>query len=288
MTDKDKQLARQPASTPATFDRGALERVLARAAELQAGHSERSDAMSEAELIDVGNQVGIPADLVRQALAEERTRVTVPEATGVVGEYFGSSIASASRIVRGQPAQLLSSIDQWMQREESLRPKRRMTDRLTWEARRDIAGTIQVGLNLRGRAYALAQSNEVGATVISIDAERSMVRLDADFGESRRRKVRWSAVVGGGMFLSAAALVAITIVVPGSSAIVGGIVGSAWAASGAGIAAAIAAGQRKRVARAQLSLDQILDQLEHNQMPKPASPLSGFLDVVAKTVDGLR
>ncbi len=288
MTDDEAREPRQTPALPVTLDRSALERVLARAAELQAAQAEPADGMSESQLIDVGNEVGIPAELVRQALAEERTRVAAPEATGALGEWFGSPIAWSSRIVKGTPAQLLATIDQWMQREETLRPKRRMPDRLTWEARRDLAGTLQMGLNLKGRAYALAAANEVGATVIAIDGARSMVRVDADFTESRRRRMRWSAVLGGGLLASAAALMAYTVAVPGSSALVGSVVGGVWTLTGGVSAAVIASGQRKRMVRAQLALEQILDRLEHGEMRKSLNPLAGLMDVVSKTVDGIR
>ena len=107
---------------PVQLDRSALERVLARAAELHAHALEPTDNMSEGQLVDLGKEVGINAEYIRQALAEERTRVTVPEQRGVVGEAFGPAVVTASRIIPGSPAQLLGQLDLWMQREEGLRP----------------------------------------------------------------------------------------------------------------------------------------------------------------------
>jgi hypothetical protein len=102
----------------APLDRAALERVLARATELQARLADTPDELTEKELLELGNEVGISADHLRQALAEERTRVVLPEETGVVGSWFGSTMAGASRVVRGKPAEVLATIDQWMQRQE--------------------------------------------------------------------------------------------------------------------------------------------------------------------------
>ena len=130
MTDDPRpssSLSVPPSSQP--LDRAALERVLARAAELQGGTAEPSEAMTETQLEALGGEVGISADFMRQAVAEERTRVAIPEERGMVGTWFGSSVATASRVVRGTPAQTLASLDQWMQREEGMRPRRRFAAR---------------------------------------------------------------------------------------------------------------------------------------------------------------
>ena len=123
-----------PSAAPIALTRAAIERVLTRAAELNLGHLDAPEGMSEAELVALGQEVGISAAHVRQALAEERTRVDVPASRGVMGAWFGGTVAMASRIVPGTPAALLARLDAWMQREELLRPKRRFADRLTWEA----------------------------------------------------------------------------------------------------------------------------------------------------------
>lgn len=280
-TRDNTELTRPSAPLPAALDRAALERVLARAAELQARQLAPSEGMSEAQLIEVGQEVGIPAENVRQALAEERTRVDVPPARGVVGALFGGEVASAARVVRGTPAQVLAKLDQWMQREESLRPKRRFSDRLTWEARRDLVGSIQTGLNFGGRSYALTSAGEVGATVVSIDGEQCIVRLDADLRAARRQRVGWSAVVGGGAAVSAMGLVGATLAIPEASALVGGLVGSVWVGVGAAITAGIAASQRRKVERAQLSLEQILDRIEHGE-EKRTNPIAELIDVMAR------
>ena len=261
-----------PPSQP--FDRAALERVLARAAELQAGTAEPSEGMTEPQLEALGSEVGISADYIRQAVAEERTRVAVPEERGVVGTWFGAAVATASRVVRGSPAQALAALDQWMQREEGMRPRRRFTDRLTWEARRDFLANLRAGLNFGGRAYSLTSADEVGASAVGVDAVQTMVRLDAALSHSRRRSVGWSTVSGGGMLLSAGALVAFTLSVPGASIPVGMVAGGVWSMVGVAIASGVAAAQRRKVARAQLALEQILDRLERGEInPKAASLL---------------
>lgn len=274
-----------PPPTPGTsltpLDRAALERVLARAAELQALATEPPEGLSDAQLVDLGSEVGISSEHLRQALAEERTRIATPAETGVVGSWFGSARAAASRVLRGTPAEVLSLLDAWMQREELLRVRRRLADRLTWEARRDFLGSMQASFNLGGRAYALTAASEVGATVVAVDAERVLVRLDADFGSSRRRNVGWAGATAGLGVTSSAALVALASVSaePGAM-LIGGAVGSVWTLVAGLASAAIARAQRRKLARAQLALEQVLDRLEHGEIRAPKSPLLEFLSSV--------
>ena len=155
--------ADSPGGSLAPLDRAALERVLARATELQAKLADAPDELTEKELLELGSEVGISAEHLRQALAEERTRVVLPEETGVVGSWFGSTVAAASRVVPGTPAEILGQIDNWMQRQELLRVRRRIGERLTWEARRDFMGSMQASFNIGGRPYALTPAAEVGA-----------------------------------------------------------------------------------------------------------------------------
>ncbi len=89
-------------SLPRPLDRSALERVLGRAAELQAQESGTGDgALSEQQLLEIGKEVGLSSQHVRQALAEERTRLAVPEESSFVGGIAGAAVATANRTVHG-------------------------------------------------------------------------------------------------------------------------------------------------------------------------------------------
>ena len=277
-----------PAPAPGTIalaplDRAALERVLARATELQALSSEPPEGLNDTQLLELGQEVGISSEHLRQALAEERTRVALPSEQGVVGSWFGSIVAAASRVVPGTPAQVLGLIDGWMQREELLRVRRRTGDRLTWETRRDFMGTMQASFNLGGRAYALTQAAEVGATVVAVDDRRVLVRLDADYGGSRRRNVRWASVTAGMGVTSSAGVVALASLSgePGAL-LVGGVVGSPDAAGGRRRAS-----PRRSAGRwpGQLALEQPTGRYE---ISAARSPLMEFLRRCGDRVGGLR
>ncbi len=291
MTDPRSGSAPIPRPTPqppAPLDRESLERVLARAAELQAGQSEPAEQMSEAQLIEVGKEVGISAEHVRLALAEERTRVQVPEARGVVGGLFGVEGITASRVVSGTPTDILGRLDDWMQREEGMRAKRRFNDRLTWEGRNDFMMSLQAGLKMGARPYSLINSDEVGATVVPVDAQRCIVRLDASFVVSRRQFVLGSSIVAGSGVLGFGGVMALAALIPNGSMIFGALLGMIPALGGGAIGYAVAATHRQRVTRAQLALEQVLDRLERGEIRKPANPLADFIDVVTRKVESIR
>lgn len=275
MPDDKAPLPSTRGSTP--LDRGALERVLTRAAELQAHTIEPAEGMSEQELVALGGEVGISADFMRRALAEERTRVDIPGEDdaqgGALAGWFGPGFISASRIVHGAPAPLLAALDEWMQRGESMIAKRRFGDRLTWEPRRDFLGNLQRGINFRGRSYALVAAGEVAASVAAIDAGRTLVRLDADVASARRRSAVGSGVLAGGGVASASGIVGLATMLPEGSLLVGGLVGSVWAGLGVLAASAVARAQRRKVSRVQLGLEQILDRLERDEIKAPAPSL---------------
>ena len=250
-----------PPGVPAPLERAALERVLARAAELQAAEADPGElTLTEAQILDVGNEVGIPAKHLRQALAEERSRVAVPVERGRVAAIFGSATVSASRTVRGTPAALFDKLDDAMQREESLRVKRRFPDRIAWEPRGGMATEFRRIMNVGGHGYRLARA-EVAATVIAVDAERSIVRLDASLANVRTQRMAGGSavVVVGGAFtgiLLALGVMAAVAVPPVAAALVAGYF--------------VARSHAPQVAGAQLALEQMLDRLERGEMQRPS------------------
>ena len=268
------------ARAPSTqLDRGAVERVLARAAELQLGSPDREGLLTEAQIVELGGEVGLSPAALRQALAEERTRVVVPGDDGWASRTFGPRLASASRTVPGSPAQVMRRLELWMGRDECLQVKRRFTDRVTWEPRRDLLGSLRRGLRLGGRGYALASAHEIAATAVPVDEGRTLVRLDADLASSRQTRLRVggataaSGVVGGGLAAAAAAMV----IVPTAAAI-GAVAAVAALPAIVGVAAgyALAKQHLSQATRVQLALEQLLDRLEH-EPPAPGAPALGPL-----------
>ena len=248
-----------------SLDRAALERVLQRAAELQARAGDVPDEMTEDELVALGQEVGLTPETMRQAIAEERTRVALPESEhGLAARLFGPGSASAARTVNGTPAVVLRAVDEWMQREECLKVKRRFADRITWEPRRDFLGNVKRGLNLGGRGYFLTRATEVAATVIAVDDKRSLVRLDADLTGARSARAS-AGVTSTGLGAVGAATLTTVAVVANVALIPALLVGVVPALIGGAMGYRIVRDHEKNAARAQLALEQVLDRLEHGE-----------------------
>lgn len=263
----NKPVVAPPATavTPAPLDRKALERVLARAAELQgtsAGGDAASDRISESQILEIAREVGLSSDSVSQALAEERTRVDLPEESGWLGRVAGPGMVTAARAVSGTQHQVLERIDTWMQRDECLRVQRRFTERIVWEARHDWVGSVKRILNVGGSGYRLARARQVAATVLPLESGRVLVRLDADIATHRSNRIRagggtasLGAIAGAGaMAIGAAAHVALLGVLA---------VGAMPVAIAGAAAYHITRSHRHFAERAQLALEQMLDRLEH-------------------------
>lgn len=277
---------RLPPSTEArvgalmAIDRAALERVLARAAELQATTADDgspSDGLTEQQLLEVGGEVGLSPVHLRLALAEERTRNAVPSERGLVAQMAGAGVASAQRMVRGTPSDVLAALNQTMQRDESLIVKRRYADRVTWEPRRDFWAALRRLSVSSGRAYDLLRVSEVAATAVAVDEARTLVRLDADVSGTRGRRlqggiaVATAGTVAGGVVFGLAMLIQPVLI---AALAVGAVPAVAGLAGGV----AVARTHRQILQRAQLALEQVLDRLEHNELRRPAT----LLDVLVR------
>jgi hypothetical protein len=247
---------------PARLDRSSLERVLARAAELQGSSPDAADPseeFTEEQLIELGKEVGLSPQNLRQALAEERTRSILPtDEHGVGARLFGPGRVGASRTVPGKSADVLAAVDAWMQRQELLVVKRYHSERIVWEAHQGVFAGVKRAFRVGGRDYALALAHEVSASVIQVDEGRTHVVLDAAYENVRWRAVQQAAgssVVGAAVTASAFVM-GITAVVAAAPVVL---------VSVAGMGAARAY-HRRIVTRAQLALEQLLDRLERGEI----------------------
>lgn len=245
--------------------RGALERVLARAAELQGtsgDDAESADNLTEAQVLDLGKEVGLSPEHIRQALAEERARIEPATAggSGLAYRLFGANRVAAQRVLRGTPARLFSTLDRWMEREEWLRVVRQRPDRRVWEPRRGILGSLRRLFG--GRGAALSRANDIAATVVPVDDERSLVRLEADFTVLRKTVASQAAFGSVAGAATTGALVFMGFMLPVALAPVVVFTGASYVNA--------RRMQRDAVARAQLALEQVLDRLERGDIQPPS------------------
>lgn len=273
----------KPSDAPnRSLDRAALERVLARAAELQAGMGDTHESMTEEQLVELGKEVGLSAEHVRQAIAEEQTRVAVPTLEGQPRGVFGPATVWAQRVLPGSQTDVLARITRYMASDESLRVRRQYRERITFEASRDFFGSVKRGMNWGGRRYALARADEVGATVVPVDGARVLVRLDATYAGARQRSVTGGGALAGTGVVGAGGVIAVAASIPGASIPVALLVGGVWAALGGVGFVAVARSFKSTVEKAQLALEQALDYLEH---PPSQRPTSSILDVLSSAMN---
>jgi hypothetical protein len=262
------------------LDRRAVERVLARAAELQGigGGDQDADAITEDKLLEIAKEAGLTVTGVRQALAEERTRVS--NDTDEDGRWLvrvaGPTSVSASRTIPGEPEAILAYLDAYMQRDECMQVQRRFTDRVTWEARNDWVAAIKRGLRSGGRSYQLSRASQVAATVVPVDDNRSLVRLDADLASSRTNVVRAGGAVTATGVVTGGALGAGAVVAHVAAGIVIGSAALPVAVAAAG-AYLILRRHHGFAERITLALEQVLDRLEYGESRRPAT----FFDALA-------
>lgn len=248
----------------ALVTRGQLERVLARAAQLQglaADSAEPSDALTEAQVEDLGKEVGLSPASIRQALAEERARsVVASDDSGIATSLLGDSRVGSQRIVPGAPPRVLETLDRWMQRDELLRLVRQRSDMRVWEPSRGLVDSLRRAFG--SRDYALIRANEIIATVVPVDESSSLVRIEADFRQMRSSGVTQTVLGAGVGGAATTAAIVMNVMLP--VAVVPAVGVTALAYFGA------RRRQRHALQRGLLSIEYVLDRLERGEQEPPS------------------
>ena len=251
---------------PIGIPRAALERVFARAAELQAAQGDATDVIDEAQLLDIARDVGLDPVHMRQAMAEERARAHAPAvARGPMLEALGPAVVAVQRTVAGTPLEQLDRLETLLPRVDLLNRIRRFPDRVVWEPRGDLFSRLSRSLGVGGRRYDLVRTDTVSATATRIDDGRIVLRLDAIL-EGARQSERTTVVVVGLLLLLLLAMVGIpvtvlSLVVP---SVAGVTVGLLTALAVGGIVLAWRAAKRSHralVARVEQRLEALLDEV---------------------------
>jgi len=251
------------------LDRSAIERVLARASELQMQRSsEPGGGLTDAQVLELGKEVGLSADALRQALAEERGRVVGSSPRGLAGAWFGHAHFTATRVVSGTPQAVLAALDAHIRGELPFEVKRRFPDRLTWEPKRGFLENVRLSFGVRTEGGDLVLAEEVGASVVAVDATQTHVRLEASIVAKRRGAVQATTIVSG-ISVFGAWLVG-AVFPPAVTLALAGTVGT----MGVLLPRRSFQGASERVV---LSLDQVLDRLEYGPAKRKGAA-AGFVD----------
>lgn len=244
--------------------RDQLERIIQRAAELQAGERDIGEGLTEDELIALGKDVGIPTRYLRQALLEEQTRGAA-EATPDSWQWLaGPPRLVAERVVPGERAAVERAVSAWMEEDELLRVRRRFPDRVSWEPQVGFIASMQRGLRAGGKSYSLAQAAEVSCRVMALESGFCHVSLVADVRNLRAQRLGGAAVLSG---LGLAGTGAMTLIGVFGAFAIGPVLAlgaAAWL---------VARSHGNQNDRVQVALEQVLDRLERGEIrPEHALP----------------
>jgi len=192
---------------PARIDRATFERVLQRAAELQAVSRDIGEGLTEDEVIALGHEVGIPEVQLRQALLEERTRVAPHVNEGWLDHALAPADFQADRVVQGNEADVAKALTTLLDREEHFTVQRAIPGRITFEPLDALAAGMRalkrVFDSSAGRRY-LDKAQLVTAVITPLEPGFCHVALSASVRKSRTGYVAGGAVVGGiGVVMSA-------------------------------------------------------------------------------------
>jgi hypothetical protein len=263
------------------IDRAALERIMQRAAELQAGEADVGEGLTPDEVVALGKEVGIPGRHLQQAMLEQATDIVAPAEAGLLGTVVGPREVSAYRVVMGDPEDAARALIDWLDKNELLVVQRQQAGRVTFEP----LGGMQAALRRGGAAfgsskpkYMLSRAKLVTATFAKLESGYLHVTLTADLSETRAGHI--GGAVAGGVGTAAGTIVLLSLnalwVVALSPLLLGGVIG--WFAI---------KGFRPVAERALLGLERALDFLERGGI-KPAHQIppkaGGVLETIANEI----
>lgn len=250
--------------------RGDLEVIIRRAAELEAQSGSDLPELAEEDVLRIAGEVGLSEASVRRALAEHYAGVG---ASGLLVErgwavrLCGARLVSATRSIPRPAEEVRGELESHFQTSESLRLVRRLPSASLWEPDRGMVASLKRGLDLLGRGYELAkQGQAVELQVAPLDEESCLVALTVDLGHQR---AGWfwglgvatggaAAAAAGGLVLALSALPDLAAL--GAPALLGATIGLART------------GYSRAVGKMRLTLEGLLDRLEHDEPLEPPRP----------------
>jgi hypothetical protein len=267
--------------TPAPIDRAALERIIHRAAELQAAEREIGEGLTPDQVLALGREVGIPGRYLQQALLEERARIVEAGPGGFLSRTVGPAAIAAQRVVRGGEREMIeATLIRWLEKNELFSVQRHQPGRITWEPTGGFQAAYRRAVGAVGgnkRPIMLARADTVSCTVLELEPGYCNVALTATAGKARGESVGGSAALASAGVVGTGVLAAIGAVFPV-------VLIPLPVALALGYIALRRYGPV--VARIQLGLERALDHLEHGNRAERLLPPTPprLLDLLANEV----
>ena len=268
-----------------------LQLVIRRAAELYTEETDADERLSEAEVLRIADELGLPGRHVRQALYElprHRGR------EGPVERWFGPEAVVGTRVVPGEPSVVMDRLEDYLVTREFLQVLRRQGEKAVFNPADDAISNVARAVRRPQRQWQIARARRVRVEARPIQEDESHVRLEVDVGNRRTRAVT-GGIVGGvlvGVPLAAGAFFPVghlVIDVAGDAAgYAAGLVAGAGAfAASVSTGVAVARARfRARVEDARLEIAGLLDRLEGGRRldPPPAPWLRSLRSRIADTL----
>lgn len=194
---------------PPRIDRSSLERIIQRAAELQSADRELGEHLSHDEVVALGNEVGIPARYLRQAMLEYQGRSTQDRDRSLADRFLGPADIVVERVVQGDAAELLQRLVTWMERHELLVIQRRQPGWVSWEPLRGMQAAIRRGtaaFDTSKPKFMLSRVEVITATVTGLEGGFCHVSLRATLSGVRAQYVGAAVATAGFGALATAGL----------------------------------------------------------------------------------
>jgi hypothetical protein len=188
MEPDDRNLPAQRASnlpvSARNFTTQELEAVIRRAVELQAGGSARSEeGVAEADVVRIGQELGLEPAAVRRAMAEVRTQP--PEEGGALATVVGPRTTRAARVIPRPAAGVASAIERYLRDVELMVPQRRFPDRTRYQRDSSLAAGLQRFTRGFARGHQPLNLGGLDVAVSAIDAGSCLVEVGVDLGGTR-------------------------------------------------------------------------------------------------------
>ncbi len=263
------------------IDRAALERIMQRAAELQASEADVGEGLTPEEVMALGREVGIPGRHLQQAMLEQATDLVAPAEAGIMGRVVGPAEITAHRVVVGEPEDAARALIQWFDSNELLVVLRQQSGRVIFEPLGGMQAALRRGtaaLSSSKPKFMLARVTSVTAIFARLESGYCHVSLTADLAQLRKGFMAGafaggSAGVAGALVSGVLSPFAVVAAVP---LLVGGAIG--WY---------VLKRYRPAADRARLGLERALDYLERGGI-KPGHQIpprtGGLLEMIAGEV----
>jgi hypothetical protein len=185
------------------FDRVAVERILARAVELD-DEPGAASGISARALVEAADELGLDTGAVLQAVGEERLGLLDPPARRG-DRVLGRSLVAVGRTVEGPEGVVFDRADEWLRKACAFRRTRRLPGGAEYTRRSDLAAKVQRSVRSLTGEEDLRRVDRLRLEVRQVDDGLSLVALEVDLSAGRRNTViAGTGLAGAGSAVSAA------------------------------------------------------------------------------------